>query len=229
MEEVLAALGVLVLSRGRDGAFAIRGSKPAWYLRLFPDAKEDPIRVVDRFPFLESFLPTAEKFWGAKGAGMIRSGFWVETYPSGREVPLQAAATVIGGEELLLVEYVRGEFEHVKGLLQKAREHRLEDEQSDALRHAMQTAQARTRALARALPATVLRLRRDGTVLEGGPGASGNVREILPADVADLVLQRGTKAMDTGRPERFSTPEGTRGSLAPISTDEFWAVVERPR
>ena len=126
---LLAALGYLSLRRDGEGGFVVVGDRPAWYLRLFPDrVTEQVVPVEECFPFLSTFLPTAETFWGSRGQGRNRSGYWVERYASGQEVPLQASALCLDEDDYLLVEYVKSVYEEQKGMLQKARDQALDRE-----------------------------------------------------------------------------------------------------
>jgi hypothetical protein len=129
---LLAALGMLVLRRDPERGFVIEGERPVWFLRLFPDhAAEAIVPVEERFPFLASFLPTAENFWGSRGHGRIWSGYWVERNPAGQEVPLRASVLCLDDDDYLIVEYVKGIYEEQKGMLQKARNHALDRDKRD--------------------------------------------------------------------------------------------------
>jgi hypothetical protein len=124
---LLATLGMLILRRDAQGGFAMEGQAPFWFRRMFPDQGEErAVPVAERFPFLASFLPTAENYWGSRGEGRIRSGYWVERNPAGQEVPLQASAICLDDDDYLLVEWVKGAFEEQKGMLQRARDHALD-------------------------------------------------------------------------------------------------------
>jgi len=234
-KEILESLGFLVLERDADGAFRPTGARPFWYLRLFPAAVregEDAIPVEERFPFLASFLPTAENYWAARGEGLIRSGYWVETYPTGEEVPLKATALAKSGKSLLLVEYVRGDFEHIKGVLQKARENKLEDERSEELRHTMRRERTRMRALLAAVPGRVLRVRADGTLLEQHPAVAAphaHIEAALDDDLARTVREHADRALAAGDVQDFSytgkRQSAVRGWIAPIAGDEYWAIL----
>lgn len=213
--DLLAVLGILVLERHDDGRFTREGTPPLWYLRLGPDEGPE-FDVAARFPFLEAWLPTAENFWGSKEIGRIKSGEWLEATPTGKDLPLRASAVVLDNERLLLVEHVRSEHERMKGLLQTARENKLEHEEAASLRYALRQARARLRALRELAGERLLRVRRDGTVLEP-EGA------VLPESWAAPVREQGLRALQTGALVRFEGPGGARGAVAPIGDDEFWA------
>ena len=123
MNELLQAMGLLALRRGTDDMFSVEGEPPHWFARLFPGgAGTDPFPLAERFPFLESFLPTALDYWGTRKWGRIRSGYWVETDPAGQDVPLQASAVHLEGGDYLVIENVRGVYQQETAMLQKARE-----------------------------------------------------------------------------------------------------------
>jgi hypothetical protein len=206
MNELLQAMGVLALRRGADDAFHVEGEPPHWFLRLFPGSRDEgAFPVVERFPFLESFLPTALQYWGTRKWGRIRSGYWVETDPAGQDVPLQASAVHLEGGDYLVVENVRGVYQQEAAMLQKARENAL------ALERAATEERGR-RTLLEGLRGRVFRVR-GGRFVEGGEP---------PAELAPEVLRAGERL----GPAAADFPWGR---AVPIAEGEYWAILDAGR
>jgi hypothetical protein len=74
------------------------------------------------FPFLEHFLPNAERHWESGASGELRSGIWTESGSDGTELHLDATACRVGGERLLLIRRVETEFDQLQRALQRGRE-----------------------------------------------------------------------------------------------------------
>ena len=92
---LLASLQKLVLERQLDGRFVLRGALPAWCrnLRTCVGEYAGPVVIEEIFPFLEAFLPEAERAW--RGAPAGATGPW----PGGRALghPLGWAAAGLRG------------------------------------------------------------------------------------------------------------------------------------
>ena len=80
------------------------------------------VRLAERMPFLESFLPDAENCWNSGADRRVESGSWIERAPDGREVALEASAFRLAGKRILLIRNPQRQFAEELGLLQKARE-----------------------------------------------------------------------------------------------------------
>ncbi len=81
-------------------------SPPAWFgLLTLPDTPSGNPGgdLLDRLPFLESFLFSAYRFWAKKQDGRIHSDFWTQTDVSGQEVHLIAYAVSLQRRDFLLV------------------------------------------------------------------------------------------------------------------------------
>src|SRR4029079_1180317 len=74
------------------------------------------------FPFLEHFLPEAEKFWSSANEGELRSGIWTEDSCDDQEIHLEATACVVANRKLLLVRRIETDFDQLHRALQKGRE-----------------------------------------------------------------------------------------------------------
>jgi signal transduction histidine kinase len=115
-----AALGALVLERQPDRRFLRRGPLPAWCQKL-PVAGADPFPLEELFPFLEVFLPEAERAWQGKEA-RVDSQFWTETAADGEELHLEACALRVGPAPLLVIARNDRLFLQQQLVLQRARE-----------------------------------------------------------------------------------------------------------
>lgn len=140
---VLSALGKVVLERQSDGTFLQCGDGPDWFRRLNQTVVRatEPIRVECLFPFLEVFLPDAEKVWHGK-LRRLDSEMWCETTADGEELPLEATALCTGPRCLLVITRCDELFRERRLLLQRVRELRFtydtlsrEMEQKDILMH----------------------------------------------------------------------------------------------
>ena len=114
--ELLSRQQVLILARDTAGRFRPAGLMPAW----FAGFASDPVTAA--FPFLEHFLPDAERFWLSGGDGELRSGIWTENARDGSELHLEATACAVCGETLLLVRRIETEFDQLHRALQRGRE-----------------------------------------------------------------------------------------------------------
>lgn len=124
---VMAALGSLVLERTPEGRFLRRGECPSWctVLGAAPLTADVPFVVEDVFPFLDIFLPDAERLWGAELPGTISSDFWTEVGGGDEEVHLEATALRVGSRNLLVLTRNERLFAQKQLVLQRARELRL--------------------------------------------------------------------------------------------------------
>lgn len=107
-----------------DGAFHAVGAPPRFCAQLLGDgaAAGGSLRLTERMPFLESFLPDAEQCWGTDEDGRVESGAWIERGEGGRELALEASAFRLGGKRILLIRNPQKRFQGESELLQKARE-----------------------------------------------------------------------------------------------------------
>jgi signal transduction histidine kinase/DNA-binding NarL/FixJ family response regulator len=107
-----------------DGAFQVIGSSSKFCAEIVGEALTSgaPVRLTDRMPFLESFLPDAEECWNSNGEGRVDSGSWIERGEGGRELPLEASAFRLAGKRILLIRNPQKQFAEETQLLQKARE-----------------------------------------------------------------------------------------------------------
>ncbi|WP_438023147.1 sensor histidine kinase [Sorangium sp. So ce233] len=140
---LLAALDKLVLERLDDGAFVVRGQPPPWFLRLGipPPRREAPLPIDRALPFLEVFLPEAERAWSTEGRS-AQSDCWTQMTEDGEALHLEATALCVGSSRLLVVTRNDALLHERRRVLQRARELRLlhealsrEVERKDVLVH----------------------------------------------------------------------------------------------
>ena len=110
--DLFAALDLVVFRRRSDGTFAGEGQAPEWFQRLTGD---------QTFPFLGSFLETANAFWARSQGGAVRSGICTETGADGREFHYEVIAVTAGADQYLLFE-LQPDVEATRAMLQTARE-----------------------------------------------------------------------------------------------------------
>ncbi|XXX73582.1 HAMP domain-containing sensor histidine kinase [Sorangium sp. So ce134] len=141
---LLSALDKLVLERLPDGAFVVRGEPPPWFLRLgvAPPWRDAPLRIDLALPFLEVFLPEAERAWSADGARSVQSDGWTQMTADDEALHLEATALRVGASPLLVITRNDALFHERRRVLQRARELRLvhealarEAERKDVLVH----------------------------------------------------------------------------------------------
>ena len=121
--ELLARQQVLILIR-EGASFRPAGLCPGWFASLLPEGTDtagalEPGRIS---PFIEHFLPDAERCWKTGGDTELRSGIWTETARDDTDIPLEATACTIDGQGVLLIRRVETEFVQLHRALQRGRE-----------------------------------------------------------------------------------------------------------
>jgi signal transduction histidine kinase/DNA-binding NarL/FixJ family response regulator len=86
------------------------------------------VRLTERMPFLESFLPDAEECWNSESGGRADSGAWIERGAGGQELALEASAFRVAEKRILLIRNPQKRFAEDAQLLQKARDSALAHE-----------------------------------------------------------------------------------------------------
>lgn len=124
MDDLMAALDIVVLERQSNGAFRILSPIPDWFRGIYPQAAtgQTDFEPAPAFDFLSNFLIDAEAWWRDNQDGWLKSGPWQEADPGGCERHLQAIAICAGARKLLLLEQVSQAFEEKHAILQSARE-----------------------------------------------------------------------------------------------------------
>ena len=123
--ELFPVLEIVVLERLPNGGLYMYGSVPGWFSRLF--AADQPVPLGQTFPFLDSFLDEAAKFWWKNGPGRLRSGPCATTDWEGKEFFFDVSAVSVGQRRFLLIELL-GSLSDQQHVLQAAREQALEHE-----------------------------------------------------------------------------------------------------
>lgn len=140
LPELLVTLGIAVLEQtGDEDAFSPVGPLPSWWSTIFSDPPATVIHLGKHSPFLEHFLDDARTAWSEGQDAIARSGLWAQL--DSRMIPhhFEATAVTIGGKPFLLIEQVTERFEQSRGLLQRARDQRLNQQ-------AVETVHRRTQA-----------------------------------------------------------------------------------
>jgi sigma-B regulation protein RsbU (phosphoserine phosphatase) len=140
--DILGIQGYLVMERQSDRRFTIMGPIPDWFTRIFgKDSLRGSVVVPEALsPFIENFLPIAEQAWLEHAPGILKSGPWTETDPSGIERHLELSALKIGFRQILLLQILGEEYEERKDLLQRCREQGLDYEILDRTQKALKAA-----------------------------------------------------------------------------------------
>src|SRR5262245_51444074 len=146
---IFAALEMAVMERCDDGAFALIGKAPRWFLEFWPQAESDGarLRLQDTFLFLEQFLSEAEPFWESKAPGLLRSGAWSEAYTAKKECHLEASAVRLGERRLVVIEQLRSAYGDLQGFAQQGRSRNLDYEHLLRTEEALRKSEERYRDL----------------------------------------------------------------------------------
>jgi len=123
LPQFLRELGFVLLEHRGNGLFALLSPAPAWLSELWGIAQDShtEIPVTEKSPFLENFLFEADAFWKANNEGLFRSETWIEKFPSGKEIPLEATALLWEGKRFLALYSPEEQFRERTQLLQTAR------------------------------------------------------------------------------------------------------------
>jgi PAS domain S-box-containing protein len=143
MTDLFGAIGMVVLERQDGGSFRLRGTALDWFKCFCPEpaAYETALELGNHFTFLENFLFDAEEFWRSNPSGILKSGLWVESDPSGKECALEATAVSFGQKKILLIRLCWMAYKEKQRIIQKGRELGLEYHRIARLEEALQRAQ----------------------------------------------------------------------------------------
>lgn len=120
---LMAVLDKLVLEKHNED-FILRDEPPEWFSRLGFGARErgGALPIEQLMPFLEVFLPEAEKVWLGEGPARVDSDCWTEAARDGEELHFEATAVRLPGSPLLIITRNDALFLERRRVLQKARE-----------------------------------------------------------------------------------------------------------
>ena len=120
---LLESQGYAAFEHLGDGGFQLIGPPTRFSdLLLGANAAAGNVRLAERMPFLDSFLPEAAEKWSADDDGRVESGAWIERVDGGRELALEASAFRLAGRPILLIRNPQKQFAHESELLQTARD-----------------------------------------------------------------------------------------------------------
>src|SRR5262249_28530100 len=119
--------GYALLRPQDNGAFVLLSEAPPWFAEIWGQkaAARKATRLGEASPFLENFLREAEDFWKSGGDEICASGTWVELGPERKEIPLEAVALRLHGENLLSIRSPEKTFREQTQTFQTARESKL--------------------------------------------------------------------------------------------------------
>jgi len=129
LADVLFSMGFMAWTP-EGSAFRLKTYHAEWFQELFPEMSsltyfED---ISALFPYLDSFLPEAQKVWDGEADEVSTSDLWTE-FRGSDEVYLQAHAITQNGREFLLIGTQNTSTTEQHELIQKAREKSLHNEQ----------------------------------------------------------------------------------------------------
>jgi len=122
--------------------FVQLSSTPDFYQKELPNsfALERHIDLLEKFPFLESFIDEAETAWSStEDNAQQKSGPWLEQSETGKELAFEATAINWNGKKLLLLEFLNGHYQTQRNLLQMGREEVLLRQQAESASQAKST------------------------------------------------------------------------------------------
>ena len=147
--DIFASLDMAVMERCDDGAFALIGNAPRWFLEFCPQAESEGARLPlpETFLFLEQFVREAETFWESGAPGLLRSGAWSEAYAAKKEYHLEASALRLGDRRLMVIEQLRSAYGDLQGFAQQGRSRNLDYDQLRRTEEALRRSEERYREL----------------------------------------------------------------------------------
>jgi signal transduction histidine kinase/CheY-like chemotaxis protein len=130
LEKALAEMGFALLEHRGNGEFLAIARLPAWFFEIWTEAGNGsgPIPLSSQSPFLENFLLEAEDYWNSPDSAVCQSETWVEKSVSGRQIPVQAKAMLLGGQRILALFSPDSQFHEQTKILQTARNALLDHE-----------------------------------------------------------------------------------------------------
>nr|CAA6825644.1 MAG: Metal-dependent phosphohydrolase [uncultured Thiotrichaceae bacterium] len=98
-------LNQVVLTRREDGLFVAQSAVPDWLLyHAGKHMQQGGYDLIESFAYLSCFIDEAMMHWQSPEGVPVKSDIWIETDVSGREVPFEAQALAIDGQQVLLLK-----------------------------------------------------------------------------------------------------------------------------
>ena len=128
---LIQSLDMAVFARNDEMTFELVSSKPLWLDRFcLPDFDTGhTVNLGFLFPFVDCFLYDASNVWQSGLGKPFRSGIWVEQFPDGERLALEAAALCDNGTSLLIIQDMGEQYTTRQAEYQKFRENSLIKEQ----------------------------------------------------------------------------------------------------
>ncbi len=142
-QDILSALDMVVMEYHGNERFKVIGEAPDWFNRKcgLTHSTDLYFKPQKHFPFLENFLTDALDLWDKKSERQLKSGFWIETEPSGKEKALEATALNIKTRPMLFIEPARFSYIEKHKIIQKGRELQLSFKHKERLEAVLRQAQ----------------------------------------------------------------------------------------
>ena len=119
LKELLTAMDFAVFERDGDGAFKALTEAPPWFPQL----------ASGTFPFLGHILDEANAFWLSGKPGRQNWGPAAENDDKGGEFHYMISAVTLDDRQFLVFQLDRAS-DHLREVLQVARDHKLQDERA---------------------------------------------------------------------------------------------------
>jgi hypothetical protein len=128
LAELFRALNLVAIERQPNHTFYLLTPPPSWLSGAFASARAgERHTLAGALPFLDDFLHQADGAWNAGPHASIVSGPFAATV-DGDDLLLRASALTVEGRALLVLERLVGAAD-TRSMLQKARQHMLDNEQ----------------------------------------------------------------------------------------------------
>jgi hypothetical protein len=128
LAELFRALNLVAIERQPNHTFYLLTPAPSWLSGAFASARAgERHTLAGALPFLDDFLHQADGAWNAGPHASIVSGPFAASV-DGDDLLLRASALTVDGRALLVLERLVGAAD-TRSMLQKARQHMLDNEQ----------------------------------------------------------------------------------------------------
>jgi HD-GYP domain-containing protein (c-di-GMP phosphodiesterase class II) len=122
LSKVYQHINITVFTRQADGLFKPHSHLPDWLVFfLAKHANTNSYDLLEAFPYLSCFIEDAEQHWQAESLEPIASGIWVEIDELEHELPLEACAMWLDGEQVLLIYHLGTKYTQDLSRLQQVR------------------------------------------------------------------------------------------------------------